>query len=75
MLEIVDEQTGQVLAEGLVDMDAARGRLEELLAEVRRQVEATGASVRGMVLAWEIRDAATGEGLAWHWGAPVPLEP
>ncbi|MFC9085338.1 hypothetical protein [Nocardiopsis dassonvillei] len=70
MFEIWDEQTGLLLAEGLADMTVARGRLDELLGDVRRQVEATGDSIAGMVLQWEIRDAATGAGVAWHWGEP-----
>lgn len=73
MFEIWDEQTGALLDGGLVDFDQARARLEELLAQARVQVEASGDGVAGMVLEWEIRDAATGEGVGWHWGAPVAM--
>jgi hypothetical protein len=71
--EIWDTQTGALLADGLINLDAARTRLEELLGQIRRQVEATGDSVSGMYLEWEIRDAATGDVVGWHTGEPAEM--
>lgn len=73
MYEIHDEQTRRTLSTGHPTVQEATDRLEELLTEVRQQVEATGDSAQGMVLEWEIREEATGRGVAWHYGAPVPL--
>lgn len=73
MYEIYDEQTRQALSTGHPTVEEATEHLEAMLAEVRAQVEATGDSVHGMVLEWEIREEATGRGVAWHYGAPVPL--
>lgn len=62
MLEIWDEQTGALLADGLEDMAEARERLEELLTATRRAVQTSGDDVEGMWLEWSIRDR-TGPGL------------
>lgn len=71
MLEIWDEATGALLADGLEDLAEATERLEELLAETRRLVERTGDGAEGVRLEWSVRDAE-GRVVAGHSGAPVP---
>lgn len=71
MYQIWDQQAGALLADGLESMAEARARLEELLAETRRMIEATGDSTDGMWLEWVIADP-DGRVVAGHHGEPVP---
>lgn len=70
--QIWDVQVNTLLAEGAVSLDETCERLEELLTQTREHVEATGDTVEGMELEWEIRDVDCGRTVAGDSGAPVP---
>lgn len=71
MYQIWDQQTGELLADGLEDLPEATARLEELLAATRAMTRAAGDSTDGMWLEWVIADPG-GRIVAGHSGEPVP---